>query len=328
MIPGRPEGSQLPRPALIDTDPGIDDALALYLAWGSPALRLEAISTVAGNVDIDLATVNAARLLEAAAPPHRPLMARGAPAPLHGPLITAAHVHGADGLGNVGRLVRPNGAPRYPRPRLDLETRDGADLILDMADRFGDSLLVVALGPLTNLALALQRGPERARQIGRVVVMGGAVIVPGNVTPAAEFNFFVDPEAAAAVLAAGLSLDLVPLDVTRRVVLRRAALETALGTGDAGRGRLLQDLAAHGFQRGAADGEGGIVLHDPLAVALAADPSLAVWRALPIRVETDAGPSRGRSAAGGTGPPCRVALEVDAPRALTHVLEGLCRACA
>ena len=101
MIPGRPEGSQLPHPVLIDTDPGIDDALALFLAWGTPALRVEAITTVAGNVGVDLATANVARLLAAAGPTHRPRVAQGAAAPLRGSLTTAAHVHGDDGIGQA-----------------------------------------------------------------------------------------------------------------------------------------------------------------------------------------------------------------------------------
>jgi purine nucleosidase/pyrimidine-specific ribonucleoside hydrolase len=327
MIPGRPEGSQLPHPVLIDTDPGIDDALALFLAWGTPALRVEAITTVAGNVGVDLATANVARLLAAAGPAHRPRVAQGAAAPLRGSLTTAALVHGDDGLGNVAQLRDANGAPRYPIPPLDLETRDGVDLILETVDRFGEDLVVVALGPLTNLALALRRDGDRLRRVGRIVVMGGAVSVPGNVTPAAEFNFHVDPEAAAAVLTAGLPLDLVPLDVTRRVVLGRGELEGALGAGREA-GRLLLDLSAHGFAFGAAREGGGITLHDPLAMALAADPGLAGWTSLPVRVVTEPAEHRGRAFVAEGAPPCRVALDVDIPRSLARVLEGLCRACA
>lgn len=328
MIPGRPEGSQLPHPVLIDTDPGIDDALALFLAWGSPDVRVEAITTVAGNVDVDLATTNVLRLIAAARPPIRPRLARGAPAPLRQRLTTAAHVHGDDGLGNVAGLTGLDGEPLYPAPPADLETLDAADLILASADRFGGDLVLVALGPLTNLALALERDPRRLRRVGRIVVMGGAITVPGNVTPAAEFNFYVDPDAAAAVLEAGLALDIVPLDVTRQVVLSRGDLARALGAPRDGWGRLLLDLTAHGFAFGAARGDGGITLHDPLAVALAADPSLGGWRSLGVRVDTASGEGRGRSHAAGGVPPCRVALEVDAPRALARVLEGLCRASA
>src|SRR5262245_56150544 len=331
MIAGQPEPSQSARPVLIDTDPGIDDALALFLAWGSPGLRVEAITTVAGNVSVELATANAVRLLVAARPAHRPRMAKGAAAPLHQPLVTAGHVHGDDGLGNLHRFVGGEGRPRYPAPSVMVETLDAVDVILETVDRFGRDLILIALGPLTNLALALRRDPTRLRRVGRVVVMGGAVTAPGNVTAAAEFNFYVDPEAAAEVLAAGLSLDLVPLDVTRKVVLARADLEAALGAPSEGGGRLLLDLATYGFDRSAP----GIILHDPLAVAVADDPSLVGWTPLHVAVETESPLTRGlslrdrRERAVDRAPPnCRVALTVDAPRALAHVLEGLCRASA
>ena len=323
------------RPVLIDTDPGIDDALALFLAWGTPGIQVETITTVAGNVSVELATTNVFRLLEAARPARRPRVARGAAAPLRQPLATAAHVHGDDGLGRLDRFRGPDGRPRYPTPRLDLETRDGPDLILEAAARFGAELTVVALGPLTNVALALARDPERLRRVGRIVVMGGAVAAPGNITPAAEFNFFVDPDAAAAVVGAGLPLDLVPLDVTRQVVLEASALEAALPLPRGAARRLLFDLTEHGFEFGAARGEGGIALHDPLAMALAVDPSLVGWEALHVAVETDSPLTRGRSLADRRPrasreghPTCRVALTVDAPRALAVVLEGLCRASA
>ena len=161
--------------------------------------------------------------------------------------------------------------------------------------------------------------------------MGGAVTAPGNVTAAAEFNFYVDPDAAAAVLEAGLPVDLVPLDVTRQVVLARADLEGALGAPGRGAGRLLLDLATYGFEAGTR----GITLHDPLAVAVADDPSLVSWTPLHVAVETESPLTRGlslgdrRERAEHRAPAnCRVALQVDAPRALARVLEGLCRASA
>jgi len=328
--------SQSSRPVLIDTDPGIDDALALFLAWGLPALRVEAISTVAGNVPLDLATVNAFRILDAARPAHRPRVARGAVTPLRWPLVTATHVHGEDGLGNLDRFRGPDGHPRHGSPRLDLETQDGADLILETAGRFGRDLTIIALGPLTNLAVALERDPGRLRGIGRLVVMGGAVTVAGNVTPAAEFNFHVDPHAAQAVLAGGLPVELVPLDVTRRVRLGQGELDACLPPPRGPRGQFLADLTAHGFAFGGARGDGGITLHDPLAVAVAADPSLVGLEPLDVQVETESELTRGLSLAdrrpgapyGRRPPNCRVALTVDAPRALAVTLEGLCRACA
>ena len=151
---------------------------------------------------------------------------------------------------------------------------DGPDLILDTAERYPGELVVVALGPLTNLALALKRGAARLRLARRIVVMGGAVSVPGNVTPAAEFNFYVDPEAAAAVFNAGLPIELIPLDVTRQVLLTRAALAEVVGPAPGRRARFVEDFSRFGFDFADSHGEGGIALHDPLAVAAAVDPGL------------------------------------------------------
>jgi purine nucleosidase len=198
-------------PVLIDTDPGIDDALALLLAFRSPEWRVEAVTTVAGNVPVDLATANARRLVGLAAA--SPVVAVGAPRPLAGPLVTAMHVHGDDGLGGLARDLAESPVPVHPG--------DAADLLIACARRWAGELVVVALGPLTNLALALERDRAAIAGVRAVVAMGGSVGVGGNVTAAAEFNVFVDPEAAARVLTAGLPLTLVPLDVTSQVVWRQ-----------------------------------------------------------------------------------------------------------
>jgi len=321
-------------PILIDTDPGIDDALAILLALGSPEVSVEAITTVAGNVEVDLGTANAFRILDVARPRHRPRVARGAAGPLVGPLVTAAHVHGDDGLGNLGRLREPDGRSRYPEPSHTLEMLDGADLILETADRFAGRLVVVALGPLTNVALALQRDRRRLAQAARIVVMGGAVAVPGNVTPAAEFNIHVDPEAASTVFASGLPIELVPLDVTRKVVLTTADLGTALARNRGPTARFIEDFTAHGFDFETERGDGSIALHDPLAVGVALDPGLVTLEPLHIEVECEGRLTRGMTVADrrpfGTrpAPTCRAALEVDAPRFLRLFLERVCRASA
>lgn len=319
---------------LIDTDPGIDDALALLFALGAPGATVEAICTVAGNVPVDQATTNALRVLAVARPGVPLRVARGAEAPLGRPLVTAGHVHGDDGLGNLGRLVEPDGRPRYPDPARVVEMRDAADLILETADRLREDLVIVALGPLTNLALALARDRAVLSRVGRVVAMGGAVGVPGNVTPAAEFNFYVDPEAAAAVLEAGLPLDLVPLDVTRRVVLGGARLARRLASCASPVARFVTDFTGHGFTFGAERGDDGLVLHDPLAIGVALDPSLAGFEALHVEIECEGRVTRGLSLADRRPipagrkrrPNCRVAMAVDAPRFLDRFLDGLCPA--
>src|SRR5262245_2732278 len=324
------------RHLLIDTDPGIDDALAILLALSSSETRVETITTVAGNVSVDLATLNATRILAVAAPEPMPPVFQGAGTPLKGPLITAAHAHGDDGLGHLDRFVEPDGRPRYPEPTVPLQTGAAAEAILDTADRWGPDLTIVALGPLTNLAAALARDARRLTQAGRIVVMGGAIAVPGNVTPAAEFNIHVDPEAAAMVLSAGLPVELVPLDVTRRVVLADTALTERLRHRATRTARFILDFTGHGFVFSADREGGGIVLHDPLAMAVALDPSLVAFEPLHVEVECEGQLTRGltladrrqRPAGRDTAPTCRVALDVDAERALRLVLEGLCPASA
>jgi inosine-uridine nucleoside N-ribohydrolase len=330
----RRPGCQLSTPILIDTDPGIDDALAILLALASPEVSVEAVTTVAGNVEVHLGTANAFQILEVARPPRRPRVAKGAAGPLLGPLVTAAHVHGDDGLGNLGRLRGPDGQPRYPEPVHTLEMLDGADLILETAHRFEGRLVIVALGPLTNVALALERDRGRLAKAARIVVMGGAVAVPGNVTPAAEFNIHVDPEAASVVFASGLPIELVPLDVTRQVVLTSSDLARALGRHGGPTARFIEDFTAHGFDFETERGDGRMALHDPLAVGVALDPSLVTFEPLHIAVECEGRLTRGMTVAdrrphrAGPSPTCRAALAVDGPRFMRLFLERVCRASA
>jgi len=295
-------------PVLIDTDPGIDDALALLLAWGSPELSVQAITTVAGNVPLDTATANLIRLVALRRPAPMPRMGVGAAQPLVRPLVTAVRYHGADGLGDL---------TDWP-PVASAAAGRATDLIREVGLRPGASVLI-ALGPLTNLAEALALDREALGRFERVVIMGGAVDVPGNVTSAAEFNFHVDPDAVARVLASGARLDLVPLDATRQAVVERTALLSALA---ANPGPLADKIAAfteRGFRIDAGRGERGMILHDPLAVGVAVDATLVDWE--PVRLEVGPnGETRRRRGA----PNCRIAGRVDATRFLRVFLERLC----
>jgi inosine-uridine nucleoside N-ribohydrolase len=297
-------------PVLIDTDPGIDDALALLFAWNSQEIRVEAITTVAGNVSVDAATTNLLRLLALRRPAPRPVVAAGAPAPLARALTTATGYHGEDGLGDLPDWPEVERLPRSP---------GAVEVILDAARRYQRELTIIALGPLTNLALALKEDAGALGRVGRVVAMGGAVDVPGNVTPTAEFNMFVDPEAAHRVLAAGLSLEVVPLDATRQAVLPRAGMRATLARASGVLASRIQAFSERGFRISHGDGAQGMALHDPLAVGLALDPSLGKWEAARLAIGPDG--ETGRA----SGPPnCRVAKGVDTDRFIRLFLDRLC----
>ncbi len=171
-------------PVLIDTDPGIDDALALLFGWNSPEISVEAITTVAGNVPVEQGTVNVFRLLGLRKPSPRPVIGVGAAEPLARALVTAQRYHGEDGLGDL---------PDWPEAEKPPLEPDAVSVIVDHARRLQRLLTLVAIGPLTNLALTLKADAGAVSLIGRIVAMGGAVDVPGNITPTAEFNMSVDP---------------------------------------------------------------------------------------------------------------------------------------
>ena len=283
----------------IDTDPGIDDALALILAFRSPELSVELITTVAGNVPVRQGTENARRLLTLIAPGSAPPVAMGAARPLVRRLYTARDVHGSDGLGGMSRIRGPSGNVRFPisAPRAE---RDAAGRLVELARRRGDSLTVVALGPLTNIAAALRRDAEAMRGIRRLVVMGGAVRVPGNVTPCAEFNIFVDPDAAQEVMESGIPITLVPLDATRQVRLTRERLRRHLGTSRkplaTAMRALTRDLLSGSL------GREGFPMHDPLAVASVIVPGLLRTEPFPMRVEIRGADTLGMTVADRRGP--------------------------
>ena len=239
-------------------------------------------------------------------------MATGAARPLARPLRTAAY-HGGDGLGDL-----PDWPPVEPR----VTSVDAPGVIVAAATRYGGSLTIVALGPLTNLALAVERDAAAIRGAGRVVAMGGAVDVPGNVTPDAEFNAHVDPEALARVLDAGVRLDLVPLDATRQVTLEPAALQSALARAPAPFADRVRRVVEYALRMDLAHGRRGMDLHDPLAVGVALDPTLVRWERVRLAVGPD---GQTRRAAG--EPNARFAHVVDTPRFLSMFLERLCPAC-
>ncbi len=259
---------------LIDTDPGIDDAMALLFALASPRVQIEAVTTVSGNVPIEMTTRNALALLELAGRSEVPV-ARGADRPLLRDAVHAAFVHGSNGVGDIELPAPQRGPADLHAVTTIIQTVLGAP---------GEVSLVV-LGPLTNLALAARLEPRLAEGVREVVVMGGALRVPGNVTPAAEFNIYADPHAAQIVFSAGWPVRLVSLDVTQRTVMTREQFAALAATGHPVT-RTIQAMTDFYYDQFAAPrGIDTLSMHDPLCVAAALHPDLIEWRKALVEVE-------------------------------------------
>jgi len=257
-------------PIVIDCDPGHDDAIAILLALASPEVELRGVTTVAGNQTLDKTTRNALKVLELAGRADIPVAA-GADRPLRRELRTAANVHGESGLDG----------PDLPEPASAPVAAHAADLLAELLE---PGVALVPTGPLTNVALLLERHPDVKERLDRIVWMGGA-IGEGNVTPAAEFNAFVDPEAAAAVFGSGMEVTMIGLDITHKALFTRAHADRLRGAGRAG--RAVAELSDF-FQRFHENRYGfdGSPIHDALAVAAVIDPSLVTTIDCNIEIET------------------------------------------
>jgi inosine-uridine nucleoside N-ribohydrolase len=278
------------RTFVIDTDPGIDDALALLLAARASAARLGAVCITYGNTTLERATRNA-RIVLARAPSAAPVFA-GWDRPLIRSLITAKETHGGEGLGDHAGLPEP--APVVP-------SRRG---LLDALASAGGEVTLVTLGPLTNLANALAEDAAQVRRsVVRHVMMGGNVAEAGNTGPFSEFNVWCDPEAADAVFRAGLGTEMVGLDVTRRLVLPAAAVAKLATHADPDARWLGRLLGFYVRFHEEYEGLRGAVINDPLAVALALTPAWGTAETGPIAVDLGAGEDRGRTAPGRPGDP-------------------------
>lgn len=265
------------RKIIIDTDPGQDDAVAILLALASPAeLDVLGIVAVAGNVSLAQNARNALKVVELSGRTDVPVYA-GCERPLRRPLVTAEHVHGKTGLDG----------PTLPEPQLKLQPQHGVDFIVEtlLAHEKG-TVTLCTLGPLTNIAMALVKAPAVAGRIREIVLMGGAYFEVGNITPAAEFNIYVDPDAADIVFRSGVPLVVAPLDLTHMILStrERVARLAAIGN-DTGRAvaQMLQfserfDLAKYGSD--------GAPLHDPCVIAYLLRPELFEGRHIHVAIET------------------------------------------
>ncbi len=276
----------MPRKIIIDTDPGQDDAVAILLALASPELEVLGITVVAGNVPLALTQANARRIVELAARPV-PVMA-GCDRPMTRPLRTAEHIHGKTGL---------NGA-ELPEPILPLDPRHAVDFLIDTLRREAPGTVTLCpLGPLTNIGTAFRHAPDIVDRVQEIVLMGGGFFEGGNISPAAEFNIFVDPEAADIVLRCGRPVTVIPLDCTHGALTTRARVErframgTRVGAVVAGWLDFFErfDVQKYGSEGGP--------LHDPCVIAFLLRPELFHGRLCNVEVETGSELTRGMTVA-------------------------------
>jgi inosine-uridine nucleoside N-ribohydrolase len=266
--------SRGPFRVIIDTDPGVDDALALLFAMRSAELKIEGITPVAGNVPLELTLPNALRMVEIAGRADIPV-AVGAKWPLMRRLVTAAQVHGENGLGGAV----------FPEPTTKPIAEPAAEFIRRIVRKYPSEVTLLTIGPLTNIATALNGDPELAVMVRSLVMMGGS-LSGGNITPAAEFNIYVDPEAARIVFQSGIPITMVGLDVTRRTSLTDDhvhVLQAAENPVSQAAAKIARNAIDHTRAQGFLVGPN---MHDSLAVAAFLDPSILKWKEYYVDVET------------------------------------------
>ena len=305
------------RRVILDTDPGIDDALAILLALAAPQVELEALTVTFGNCSVDQGVANALSILELAQAAHIPV-AKGAERPLVQPLLLAPETHGNTGLG-YAQLVAPTIKPD-PTPAVTL--------LIEKVMANPDEMTIIAIGPLTNLALAIRIEPRLIQAVKEVFIMGGAIRFDGNTTPLAEFNTYCDPHAAQIVYHSGMPLTLVPLDVTYRVVFTPADVDRLLQI-DSPLTRFIAESTRFYMEfHDEYQQINGCVINDPLAVAISYMPDLVDTQELYVDVDIAGGVSMGNTFADfysmlGKEPNMQVALDVRPRQFLDYFLERM-----
>ncbi|MEL6959564.1 MAG: nucleoside hydrolase [Pseudomonadota bacterium] len=295
------------RDIIIDTDPGQDDAVAILLALASPEVNVLGICAVAGNVPLPLTAKNARIVCELAGRTDVKVFA-GCDAPLKRPLVTAEHVHGKTGLDG----------PQLPEPQMPLQDQHAVDWIIDTCRAAEPaSITLCPLGPLTNIASALTRAPDIKKAIAEIVLMGGAYFEVGNITPAAEFNIYVDPDAANIVFTAGLPLTVMPLDMTHKALTTKPRINAfrQMGTKVGDMTAAWTDF----FERFDMEkyGSEGAPLHDPTVIAYLIQPDLFSGRHINVEIETQSDLTLGMTVADWWGvtdraPNCTFMGDIDA----------------
>jgi uridine nucleosidase len=304
---------------IIDTDPGVDDSMAILLAFRSPELKVEGLTTVFGNTGTDVTTTNALRLVELAGHPEVPV-ARGAEKPLIRPFTGDGWVvHGRNGLGGV----------EYPAPKGTPDPRRAAQFIADTVMANPGEITLVPVGPLTNIAIAYALEPRIAQNVKEVVLMGGAAGVVGNVSAVAEANIHNDPEAANIVFHAGWPITMVGLDVTEKTIMTSEYLEELKRAGNP-HTEFIYSIAQHYMSFYKQAGIDGFHVHDSSAIAYLIDPSLFTTQRMFVDVEYQSPHHHGQTVADWRGrrgqePNVNVCLDVDSARFLAMYRERLTR---
>ncbi len=276
------------RRVIIDTDPGTDDAMAIYLALNSPELQVQAITAVPGNVVAKQALENALKLVSLADRCDIPVAA-GAQHPLMQKTYTALYWHGKNGLADI----------ELPTPKCKVDPRFAPDLMIELVHEYPHEITLIPIGPLTNIALAVSKDPSIVGLVKDIVIMGGS-ISGGNVDGAAEANIFGDPEAAQIVFNAGWVVTMVGSDVGERTLMERKHL-TQLETGHGPENDMVTRIARFYIERSEKNGWHGAAMYDPLAVATVIDPSLVQLKDMHVDVETRGEFTRGETVANRMG---------------------------
>ena len=268
---------------IIDTDPGVDDALAILLALASPEISLEALTTTQGNVTLEKATRNALSILELARASHIPV-ASGNMLPLVQPLRASAFVHGESGIGNS----------MLPQPKTRPIPKHAVDYLIERVLAEPKEISLFPIGPLTNIAMAIRKEPGFADAVKELVIMGGAVLEPGNITPLAEFNIYVDPHAAHIVFHSGIPITLIPLDVTHKCLLKQEHVDRLMKI-DSPISSFIRDAVEVYLRASFALGYEGSALHDPLTLATLIAPELLTLQEYYVDVDIAGGVSMGKT---------------------------------
>jgi inosine-uridine nucleoside N-ribohydrolase len=304
-----------PKPVILDVDPGHDDAVAIMLACGAPELDLLAVTTVAGNVPLEKTTRNVVRVLSLTGHTGVPVAA-GASSPLRRPLHTAENIHGESGLDG----------PEIPDPSFEHDERSATELIADTVRGASEPVTIIPTGPLTNVATFLREHPELKGRVAHISLMGGSIGL-GNTTPAAEFNIYVDPEAAREIFESGLPITMSGLDVTHQARAGPEERENLRSLGPIGTvvAELLEFFAAT-YER--VYGFDAPPLHDAVAVAKVMEPGVMKTRPMRVDVECESELTRGETVCdfygvGGKPPNAEVGVELDRERFFNLLYEVL-----